>query len=136
RHCMGSWRFMLPVSVPAGRECQIFCVRGVFTLTHHWVSKLYPANDMSGKVMMLADPCSLVRSKRLFLRPDLPLYRQSRAGPVKFAAQRAGPEPRAAPAWGEHGEDPQFDWAEHGAMLRPGGASLLLRTQTLVRPPG
>src|SRR5271166_1659862 len=83
---MGSWRFMLPVSVPADGECQIFCVRGVFTLTHHWVSKLYPANDLSGKVMMLADPCSLVRSKRLFLRPDLPLYRQSRAGPVKCAA--------------------------------------------------
>jgi hypothetical protein len=29
----------------------------------------------------------------------------------------AGPEPRAAPAWGEHGEDPQFDRAKHEAML-------------------
>jgi hypothetical protein len=30
----------------------------------------------------------------------------------------AGPEARAAPLGGEHGEDPQFDRAEHDAMLR------------------
>jgi hypothetical protein len=33
----------------------------------------------------------------------------SHAGPVKFAACGG-----TGPAWGEHGEDPQFDQAEHG----------------------
>jgi hypothetical protein len=30
----------------------------------------------------------------------------------------AGPGPRAAPAWNEHGEDQQFDWAGHDAKLK------------------
>lgn len=44
------------------------------------------------------NPCSLVRSKRLFLRPDLASIRRAGAGRVKFAAplRAAGPEPRAA----------------------------------------
>jgi len=35
---------------------------------------------------MLADRCSLVRSRRLFLRPDLAFARQPHASRVKFAA--------------------------------------------------
>src|SRR5271157_2279881 len=37
---------------------------------------------------------------------------------------------RAAAAWGEHGEDPQFAWAEHDAMLRLRRGGLVVVTLT------
>jgi hypothetical protein len=48
---------------------------------------------------ILADPCSLVRSKHLFLRPDL-AFRRHRAQAWSNSPLAAGPEPRTAPAWG------------------------------------
>ena len=48
----------------------------------------------------------------------------------------AGPEPRAAPAWGEHGEDPPFDAAEHGARLRPREGLQSEPLRRALRPPG
>lgn len=57
---------------------------------------------------MLAVGCSLVRSKRLFLRPDLASSRR-RGWAVSNPPSSAGPEPRAAPRLGgEHGEDRRF----------------------------
>jgi hypothetical protein len=49
----------------------------------------------------------------------------SRAQARSNSPLAAGPEPRAAPAWGEHGEDPQFDRAEHDARLGNAGDCLL-----------
>ncbi len=48
---------------------------------------------------MLAVGCSLVRSKRLFLRPDLASSRR-RGWAVSNPPSSAGPEPRAAPGLG------------------------------------
>jgi hypothetical protein len=44
------------------------------------------ANNRAGKRALLANRCSSVRSKHLFLRPDLPFPRQARASRVKSAA--------------------------------------------------
>ena len=64
---------------------------------------------------MLALGCSLVRSKRLFLRPDLPLSRR-RARAVSNPPSSAGPEPRAAPAWGRAWRGPTIC---HGRGVAP-----------------
>ena len=102
------------VSVQPGVS-EFLCVRRV--QSHPPLGKrLYLTNDRSGKAMMLAASCSLVRSKHLFFRPDLPFHRQACAGPVKFAAC-GGTGATRSPAWGEHGEDPQFDRVEHDATL-------------------
>src|ERR1700683_4329901 len=37
--------------------------------------------------------------------------------PCQIRRIAAGPGPRGAPSWGDDGEDPQFDRAEHDAML-------------------
>ncbi len=67
------------------RNCQDFCVRVVdgFALTGG-VSVLGGHGGL--QALMLSDRCSFVRSKRLFLRPDLAFSGRSRASPVKFAA--------------------------------------------------
>jgi hypothetical protein len=95
---------------------EFLCVRRV--RSHPPLDKeLYLTNDRPGKAMMLSDPCSLVRSKDLFFRPDLPFHRRARAGPVKFAACGGTGATRSPRFGGEHGEDPQFDRAEHDATL-------------------
>src|SRR5208337_4055274 len=104
------------------RDCQNFCVRDVI-ISPPLGKMTVSASDRPGKCIILADLCSLVRSKRRFLRPDLPCHRQSRASRVKFAAQRRDRSHAQPPLGGEHGEDPRFDRAERGAMLRQGGAS-------------
>ena len=58
---------------------------------------------------VLAGQCSLVRLRRLFLRPDLPSPRSrarvaSNSPPLRRDRSHAQP-----PLGGEHGEDPQFD---------------------------
>ena len=94
---------------------EFLCVRRV--QSHPPLGKrLYLTNDRAGKAMMLAASCSLVRSKHLFFRPDLPFHRQACVNPVKFAAC-GGTGATRSPAWGEHGEDPQFDRVEHAATL-------------------
>src|SRR5208283_562526 len=103
-------------------DCQNFCVRDVI-ISPPPGKMTVSASDRPGKCIILADLCSWVRSKRLFLRPDLPCHRQSRASRVKFAAQRRDRSHAQPPLGGEHGEDPRFDRSEHGAMLRQGGAS-------------
>ena len=85
--------------------------------------RVYPADGLPGKLVMLANRCSLVRSKHLFLRPDLPSPRQARASRVKSAAQRRDRSHAQPPLGGEHGEDPRFDAAEHDASLGQGGVS-------------
>ena len=46
-----------------------------------------------------------------------------RASPVKFASLRGGAGAKRSPSFrGEHGEDPQYDRAEHGATLTQKGA--------------
>ena len=63
--------------------------------------------------------CSLVRSKRLFLRPDLALsWRRARA--ASNPPSSAGPEPRAAPAWGRAWRGPTIC---HGPRTTPRLAS-------------
>src|SRR5271165_6920294 len=80
---------------------------------------------------MRAGRCFLVRSRCLFLRPDLPLPGQPRARPVKFDAQRRDRSHAQPPLGGEHGEDPQFDRAEHGATLRQ-RRDLLLPSRSVI----
>ena len=79
------------------RDCQNFCVRGV----DGFVRTGFTTVSCSGLRVQGCFPfcrCSLVRSRHLFLRPDLHFPGQSGASPVKFAASSAaGPEPRAAP---------------------------------------
>ena len=78
------------------RECPNFCVRGLVSLTHHW------ARDCKRRAIATARPrspdCSLVRSRCLFLRPDLPSSWRPRPA-VSNPPSSAGPEPRAATAW-------------------------------------
>jgi hypothetical protein len=99
-------------------DYQKSCVRGVM-ISFSAGGMTVSANNRPGKHVRLADPCSLVRSKHLFLRPDLPFLRQSRASRVKSAAQRRDRSHAQPPLGGEHGEDPRFDAAEHDARLRP-----------------
>ena len=68
---------------------------------------------------MLADPCSLVRSRATVppSRPGIPSGIARRRGQIRrLRRDRSHAQP---PLGGEHGEDPQFDRAEHDAMLRP-----------------
>ena len=80
----------------SSRECPNFCVRGLVSLTHHW------ARDCKRRAIATARPrspdCSLVRSRCLFLRPDLPSSWRPRPA-VSNPPSSAGPEPRAATAW-------------------------------------
>ncbi len=68
----------------------------------------------------MLEPRSYVRSKHLFLRPDLPPHRR-RAQAVSNSPllQRRDRSHAQPPLFrgGEHGEDPQFDTAEHGATI-------------------
>jgi hypothetical protein len=98
--------------------------------------KLYLTNDRPGKAMMLADPCSLVRSKRRFFRPDLPFHRQACVSPVKFAARGGTGATRSPPLGGEHGEDPQFDRAEHDVTLAASQGLTLGAVSNGIRPRG
>ena len=87
---------------PSLRECPNFCVRGLVSLTHDW------ARDYKRRAIATARPqspdrprspdCSLVRSRCLFLRPDLPSSWRPRPA-VSNPPSSAGPEPRAATAW-------------------------------------
>ncbi len=62
-----------------------------------------------------APDCSLVRSRCLFLRPDLPSSWRPRPA-VSNPPSSAGPEPRAAPAWGRAWRGPTI-W--HGQARPP-----------------
>src|SRR4051794_26423333 len=82
---------------PARGDVRISVCGAQFSLTHHW------ANECMGRVIVTASPtavrgCSLVRLKRLFLRPDLALSGRG-AQAVSNPPLAAGPEPRAAAAW-------------------------------------
>jgi len=92
-----SFRVTVP-KYPTKGECQNFCVRGVSVsppIGQVTVSRERPPRQ----ARILADPCSLVRSKHLFLRPDL-AFRRHRAQAWSNSPLAAGPEPRTAPAWG------------------------------------
>ena len=89
-------RGVAPIFMPCRWECPNFCVRGLVSLTHHW------ARDCKRRAIATARPrspdCSLVRSRCLFLRPDLPSSWRPRPA-VSNPPSSAGPEPRAATAW-------------------------------------
>jgi hypothetical protein len=101
---------------------EFLCARR-YDLTPTGQDRVYPADGLPGKLVVLDNRCSLVRSKHLFLRPDLPSLRQARASRVKSAAQRRDRSHAQPPLGGEHGEDPRFDAAEHDASLGQGGVS-------------
>ena len=137
------------VAVPALDLTEVLCVQeervvgigsvrisvceALFSLTHHWV------NDCKRRVIVTARPrcagdCSLVRLKRLFLRPDLRLsWRRARRA-VSNPPSSAGPEPRAAAVWGEHGEDPRFAAAR--ARRHPAASVSWRTTQSRPYPRG
>ena len=101
---------------------EFLCARR-YDLTPTGQDRVYPADGLPGKLVVLDNRGSLVRSKHLFLRPDLPSLRQARASRVKSAAQRRDRSHAQPPLGGEHGEDPRFDAAEHDASLGQGGVS-------------
>ena len=60
----------------------------------------------------------MFRLRSLFLRPDQTCPGRSCARQVKFAAEWRDWSNAQPALGGEHGEDPQFDRAEHDATLR------------------
>jgi len=95
-------------------KCPNFCVRGLFSFTHHWVA------DYKRRLIMTARP----------RRAVVPWFDRSacssvptchcpgvRARAVSNPPASAGPEPRAAPAWGRAWRGPTIC---HGSRAAPG----------------
>ena len=99
-------------------DCQNFCVRGVFSLAPDWASHCiegmaYLANRYTWLTHVPwfdQSACSCVPTWH-----SVGIAR--RRGHIRrLRRDRSHAQP---PPGGEHGEDPQFDRAEHDAMLRP-----------------
>ena len=89
-----------PQQAMAAINCQDFCVRGVDGFALAGRVSVSGVTTCGLQALMPSDRCSLVRSRHLFLRPDLH-FPGSRAQALSNSPLlAAGPEPRAAPAWG------------------------------------
>ena len=95
--------------------CEAFEVKSRLALTGQViVSGEWPGRQArnAGQSMFLGSIMASVPSSRPAIASA------SRACQVKFAAERRDRSHAQPPLRGEHGEDPQFDRAEHGARLR------------------